>query len=157
MYRGIHVYFSLSWVCVWNMRKIRMLQKTDSDFHTVYARRNNARRIWGGRPRCTSHLGEYAATNCATTNHATFENGQPFESVFVCSDSIHHVAAEVLLQKIVQTIVKLARVAEMAKIRTLACLCLFFTAPNKCGNHVRAKVLRVVIQGQMRLRLDLET
>ena len=38
--------------------------------------------------------------NCATTNRATFENGHPFEGVSVCSDAIHRIAAEVLLQKL---------------------------------------------------------
>ena len=40
------------------------------------------------------------AMNCATTNRATFANGCPFEGVSVCSDAIHRIAAEVLLQKL---------------------------------------------------------
>ena len=50
------------------LRKSRMIQKTDPDFHRVYAKRNNARRIWASTPQ-----------NCATTNEATFENGHPLK------------------------------------------------------------------------------
>ena len=40
------------------------------------------------------------AMNCATTNRSTFENRHPFERVPVCSDAIHRIVVEALLQKL---------------------------------------------------------
>ena len=57
------------------LRKIRMLQKTFPDFHRAYARRNNARRIWGFCLGVSSRTPQ----NCATTNQAIFEKGHPLK------------------------------------------------------------------------------